>query len=157
VAKVAHPKELGGLGIFDVRNLSWALRARWLWLQKTDLNKPWAQFQIQTCKEVQLLFDMALVIEIGDGSNTLFWKDRWLHGKKVKDIAPNICAMVPKRIANKRKASEALQNLNWTADFWGALSVTTILEFMVLFQQVEEVTLQSGFPDTHIWRFSSTG
>jgi hypothetical protein len=69
--KVARPKELGGLCIFDVRNLSWALRARWMWLQKTDLNKPWAQFQIQTCKEVQLLFDMALVTEIGDGSNTV--------------------------------------------------------------------------------------
>jgi hypothetical protein len=95
--------------------------------------------------------------DIGDGSNTLFWKDRWLHGKKVKDIAPNICDMVPKRIANKQKASEALQNLNWTADFRRALSVTTILEFMVLFQQVEEVTLQSGVPDTHIWRLSSTG
>jgi hypothetical protein len=81
---------------------------------------------------------------------TLFWPDRWLHGKKVKDIAPNICAMVPKRIANKRKASEALQNLNWTADFRGTLSVTVILEFMVLFQQVEEVTLQHGVPDTHL-------
>lgn len=88
---------------------------------------------------------------------TLFWKGRWLHGKKVKDIAPNICAMVPKRIVNKQKASEALQNLNWTANFWGALSVTVILEFMVLFQQVEEVTLQPDVPDTHIWRFSSTG
>jgi hypothetical protein len=82
--KVAHPKELGGLGIYDVRNLSRALRARWLWLQKTDPNKPWAQFQIQTCKEVQFLFDMALVTEISDGSNTLFWKDRWLHGKMIK-------------------------------------------------------------------------
>jgi hypothetical protein len=100
---------------------------------------------------------MALVMEIGDGSNTLFWKDRWLHGKKVKDIAPNICAMVPKRIANKQKASDALQNLNWTANFQGTLSVTMILEFMVLFQQVEEVTLQPGIPDTHIWRFSSMG
>jgi hypothetical protein len=88
---------------------------------------------------------------------TLFWKGRWLHGKKVKDIAPNICAMVPKRIVNKQKASEALQNLNWIADFRGALSVTVILEFMVLFQQVEEVTLQPDVPDTHIWRFSSTG
>jgi hypothetical protein len=91
---------------------------------------------------------MALMTDIGDGSNTLFWKDRWLHGKKVKDIAPNICALVLKRIANKRKASEALQNMNWTADFQGAFSV--ILEFMVLFQQVEEVTLQPGVPDTHI-------
>jgi hypothetical protein len=31
-AKVARPKELGGLGIQNIRNLGWALRARWPWL-----------------------------------------------------------------------------------------------------------------------------
>jgi hypothetical protein len=39
--KVSRPKELGGLGISNVRTLSRALRARWLWLQKSDPNKPW--------------------------------------------------------------------------------------------------------------------
>jgi hypothetical protein len=45
-AKVAQPKELGGLGLFDIRNLSWALRARWPWLQLTEPNKPWNHFQL---------------------------------------------------------------------------------------------------------------
>jgi hypothetical protein len=97
------------------------------------------------------------VTEIGDGSNTLFWKDMWLNGKKVKDIAPNICAMVLKRIAKKLKVSEALQNMNWPTDFQGALSVIVRFEFMGLFQKVEEVTLQPSVPGTHIWRFSSMG
>jgi hypothetical protein len=47
---VALPKELGGLGIFDVKNLYWALRARWLWLQKTDMNKPWHNFRFRLAK-----------------------------------------------------------------------------------------------------------
>jgi hypothetical protein len=154
---VARPKELGGLGIFDVRRLSWPLRAIWLWLQRTDPNKPWAQFQIQTCKEVQFLVDMSVVTEIGDGSNTLFWKDRWLHGRKIRDIAPQISAMVSKRIVNKRKVNEALQNLNWTADFQGALSVTVLLEFVELFQQLEGVAIRPGVSDSHIWRLSTSG
>jgi hypothetical protein len=27
--KVAQPKEMGGLGLFDIRSLGWALRAKW--------------------------------------------------------------------------------------------------------------------------------
>jgi hypothetical protein len=50
--KVAWPKELGGLSLFDVRYMSWALRARWPWLQLTELDRPWNQFQIQVPKEV---------------------------------------------------------------------------------------------------------
>jgi hypothetical protein len=34
--KVTRPKELGGLGISDIQCLNRALRARWIWLQKTD-------------------------------------------------------------------------------------------------------------------------
>lgn len=33
-AKVQRPKELGGLGISNLQTLGWALRMRWLWLQK---------------------------------------------------------------------------------------------------------------------------
>jgi hypothetical protein len=34
--KVCQPIELGGLGITDLKSLGWALRMRWLWLQKTQ-------------------------------------------------------------------------------------------------------------------------
>jgi hypothetical protein len=70
--KVARPKELGGLGLFDLRNLRWALRARWPWLQLTEPDKPWSQFQIQVPKEVQSLIDMAVFTHVGEGSNTKF-------------------------------------------------------------------------------------
>ena len=42
--KVQRPKDLGGLGISNLQKLDWALRLRWLWLQKTDLSRPWANF-----------------------------------------------------------------------------------------------------------------
>jgi hypothetical protein len=69
---VARPKELGGLGIFDLRNLSWALRARRPWLQLSEPDRPWSQFQIQVSKEVHSLVDSAVVTQVGDGSNTKF-------------------------------------------------------------------------------------
>jgi len=42
--KVTRPPELGGLGISDLQNLGWALRLRWMWLQKTEPEKPWVFF-----------------------------------------------------------------------------------------------------------------
>ena len=42
--KVTRPPELGGLGISDLQSLGWALRLRWMWLQKTEPEKPWAFF-----------------------------------------------------------------------------------------------------------------
>jgi hypothetical protein len=55
--------------------------------------------------------------EVGDGNNTFFWKDRWINGQRISDMAPSVFAMVPKRIVNKRKVSEALMNLRWISDF----------------------------------------
>jgi hypothetical protein len=115
--KVAQPKEMGGLGLFDIRSLGWALRAKWPWLQRTEPEKPWAQFQTSVCKEVQSLIDMVVATEVGDGNNTFFWKDRWINGQRISDMAPSVFAMVPKRIVNKRKVSEALMNLRWISDF----------------------------------------
>jgi hypothetical protein len=53
---------------------------------------------------------MVVVIEIGDGTNTLFWQDRWLFGKSIGDLAPTLSALIPTRIANKRYVVEALNN-----------------------------------------------
>jgi len=45
--KVTRPQELGGLGISDLKSLGWALRMRWLWLEKTESHWPWGMFPIQ--------------------------------------------------------------------------------------------------------------
>jgi hypothetical protein len=38
---------------------------------------------------------MAMVSVVGDGASTLFWKDRWLNGQRIEDIAPTVHALVP--------------------------------------------------------------
>jgi hypothetical protein len=42
--KVTRPLDLGGLGISNLQQLGWALRLRWLWLQKTEPDKSWSFF-----------------------------------------------------------------------------------------------------------------
>jgi hypothetical protein len=65
--------------------------------------------------------------------------------------------MVPKRIINKRKVNEALHNMQWIADFRGALTSRVLLEYLELFQLLDEAVLHQGTPDTHIWRLSASG
>jgi hypothetical protein len=53
--KVTRPKELGSLGISDLKNLGWALQVQWLWLKKSDPSKPWVSQSIQGNECVQAL------------------------------------------------------------------------------------------------------
>ena len=90
--KVCLPKELGGLGISNLQNLSWALRMRWLWLKKTDPNRPWHMFHIPVHNCVQAFFSVAVISVVGNGAATLFSTDRWIDGQSIADLASHVLA-----------------------------------------------------------------
>jgi hypothetical protein len=90
---------------------------------------------------VHQLFSMAMATNLGDGSTTLFWKDRWLHGQILRDLAPLIFEMIPKRIANKRTVAEALTNALWLLDIRGMVNWDVILEYLSLWELLSEVHL----------------
>lgn len=87
--KVMRPLDLGGLGII---NQAWALQARWQWYKKTRVDRPWNDLELPSHPNTLALFAIAVDTEIGDGNNTLFWTDKWLHGSSVENLAPLICA-----------------------------------------------------------------
>jgi hypothetical protein len=142
--KVTRPKELGGLGLSDLQSLNWALRVRWVWLKKTNSSKPWVAFQLQSSAPVQDLFKMAMASEIGDGTETLFWKDRWLNGQRLEDLAPHVSRLVPKRIANRRTVADALDNTRWAQDLHGTITWLVIQEFLLLWDLLAGVILMPG-------------
>jgi hypothetical protein len=154
--KVTRPPELGGLGISHLQQLGWALRMRWLWLQKTEPNKPWAFFPIQVHHSVKAFFSVAIVSEVGNGRNTLFWTDRWLHGQSLDKLVPHLFGSISSR-AKKRTVYEALTNGRWVTDIRGAHTVIVLAEYLNLWQLLTEVVLQPDVDDSHIWQFASTG
>lgn len=114
--KVCRPLELRGLGFSDLQNLNWALRMWWLWLQKTEPNRPWATLPIHVPDQVRGFFSIALWSDIGDGANTLFWSDRWLKDQCVVDIIPRLHAIIPKRRSKRRTVQEALTSRAWISN-----------------------------------------
>jgi hypothetical protein len=127
-----------------------------LWLQKTQPDKPWALLPIQMCPVVNAFFSIAVNTEIGDGSNTLFWKDRWLSGQRIEDLAPTIFKMVPKRIANSRSVQEALLESRWIRGIHGEAMVLVLTEFLELWDIISGTPPQQDVPDTHVRQWSSS-
>jgi hypothetical protein len=155
--KVCRPKELGGLGISDIKTLSWALRMRWVWLQKTEPDRPWAALPIHVPVQVREFFAAAIYSEVGDGAKTLFWTDRWLYGQSISDLAPQLFATVTVRRRKKRTVQEALTNYAWILDIHGALTVRVLVEYLQLWDILYDFQLQPDSEDKHIWRLSTNG
>jgi hypothetical protein len=72
---VCQPKHLGGLGFYNLMWLNAALRALWIWLQKTDPSKPWAGLNFNVLPVAMAIFNTSTFVSIGDGAKTLFWED----------------------------------------------------------------------------------
>lgn len=155
--KVSRPKDLGGLGILDLQRFGWALRVRWLWLGKTEPERPWSTFPVPVHNCAQSLFATAILSEVGNGANTKFWTDRWLNGCSIEMLAPRLFACVPKRRASRRTVQEALTNDKWLEDIQSHYSVAVLSEYFDVWDLVQDVVLQPDVEDSHRWRFVASG
>lgn len=105
--KVCRPKQLGGLGVLDLQKHGLALRLRWEWLRRTDDARPWQGLPLSMDAQVQSAFNSLVHWKVGNGERILFWKDRWIEGWTVAEIAPLVRAKVRTQVVNKRTVSKA--------------------------------------------------
>jgi len=96
-----RPLDLGGLGIHNLEIMGWALRMRWLWLKKTSSDRPWVGLQVPVYANTSAMFAISVETLVGNGRNTLFWTDRWMHGCCLADLAPEVVQSVPMRLRNR--------------------------------------------------------
>jgi hypothetical protein len=130
---------------------------RWLWLAKTDLDKPWAFLPMQVPEKVKSFFSCVVQTEIRNGSSTLFWQDRWLQGKRIQDLGPNLLAVVPNHIKKSRTVQEAWTNNKWISDIKGALTVGVLADFLDLSESLITVNLLLERDDKHIFSIAPDG
>jgi hypothetical protein len=91
---ITRPLSYGGLGVPNLQFKSWALQAKWLWLEKTDPNRPCHGLFLPVQRHVRQFFELSVFTVIGNGATTLFWSDRWVYGITILDIAPEVVRMV---------------------------------------------------------------
>jgi hypothetical protein len=87
---VACPIQYGGLVIPNLQLMGFALRLRWLWLDRVDSDKTWSGYFFRADRSAQALFEASVTVQVGDGSRALFWSDRWLNGCSILQLSRDL-------------------------------------------------------------------
>jgi hypothetical protein len=45
-------------------------------------------FWSRTERIVKAMFDVSVIVQVGDGTNVIFWFDHWLDGAAMESMAP---------------------------------------------------------------------
>jgi hypothetical protein len=87
------------------------------------------------------VFTASTMMEVGDGESALFWEDEWLDGRSIKEMAPEVYALVPKCRRKARTVREALIDRVWIPDIAGAPSALALWEYVQLWGRLRDVQL----------------
>jgi hypothetical protein len=75
------------------------------------------------------VFEAATSSVVGDGASTYFWLDNWLPDGRLKDIAPHLFALIPRRLSRSRLVKDCLDGgwLDNTPTDLDALAIDELL------------------------------
>lgn len=153
---VCLPKELGGLGVPDLRLTSIALQTKWLWLQHTDSQRAWSELPIQASREVSDFFNASTFTILGNGRSTFFWTGRWINGRSIQELAPTLASLVHCRILQSATVAQALPNRAWVRHIAGGITAPAMQEYLDIWDRIRGVEL-SNAEDTLVWRWTADG
>jgi hypothetical protein len=151
---VCRTLRFGGLGIRDLARTAISLRVRWLWRMRTDPQRPWRGLDMQFSKIELDAFAASTSMVVGNGESALFWEDRWLDGKSIKEIAPEVYALISKRCRKQRTVQQALVERSWITDIGGAPSALALWQYVQLWIRLRDVVLSSN-QDRLVWRWTT--
>ncbi|KAK1643266.1 hypothetical protein QYE76_061071 [Lolium multiflorum] len=154
--RVCRPLRLGGLRIPDLARTATSLRVRWIWRMHTDPLRPWRGMDMHFSKTELDIFAASTFSVVGNGESTLIWEDRWMEGKAIREMAPKVYSLVPKRRRKARTVREALVDRSWISDIVGAPSALALWQYVQLWCRLRDTQL-SEVQDRLVWRWTTDG
>jgi hypothetical protein len=76
------------------------------------------------------MFQASTSVQVGNGCQAFFWRDRWLDGASVDMLAPDVVTTVRRRVLKTRTVAEGLHNNQWIRDISGSLSITALSQYV---------------------------
>jgi hypothetical protein len=107
-------------------------------------------------QQVRQLFNLSVLTMVENGTTTLFWLDKWLNGKAIFEIAPDVVCLVDSRVSSTRTVAQAMDNWRWVRDIGSHLSLVGLQLYLKLWDVIGEVTL-SQEAGRLVWRHTASG
>jgi hypothetical protein len=99
---------------------------------------------------VRQIFEGATYSVIGDGKSTYFWTDKWLPNGRLRDITPNMFAVVPKRALRLQRVHDGLLG-GWLDH------ISPDLEAPAIWELFQWQTVWQMLPSRRVWRTAFDG
>jgi hypothetical protein len=116
--------------------------------QGAEPTRPWAALPLTDDIVTMTFFKASSICLVGDGCSTMFWSNTWLNGISIANWAPDLFAAVHPRRRGSRKVREALMHNAWMRDIIGALTVSVLIQYVCLREQLEQVELNPDLLDS---------
>ena len=69
----------------------------------------------------------------------MFWKDRWIHGATITELAPLVVKTVRTQVVNRRLVRDAMCMHAWMSDVVGDLCTEGLTQFIAFWEIISEV------------------
>jgi hypothetical protein len=100
------------------------------------------------------VFAASTYMVVGNGMSTLFWEDRWMDGQSNREVAPEVCAVIPKCRRRQHTVQQALVERSWISDMVGTLSALALWQYVQPWSRLRGSQLSTE-PDKMIWRWTT--
>lgn len=117
---VCSPKDVGGLGLPDLRVMGYALRLRWATPRQTR-----RRLGVAAVQAVSRMFAASVTIVVD--ASMRFWNDSWLLDGPLCRTAPNLFRVVAAWRWG-RTVCDALTGAQWARDITGAPTTVVLVE-----------------------------
>jgi hypothetical protein len=95
---------------------------------------------------VTKVFEATTSLVVGDGASTYFWLDNWLPDGRLKDLAPLLFALIPRRFSWSRLVKDCLEEGSLD-DIPTDLDALYIDELLAVANRVEGLAITAGVLD----------
>ena len=107
--------------------------------------------------QTRAIFNAAAKVELGNGERTMFWTDKWVAGRTIEEIAPDVYRLINPDIKAKRTVAQALANGAWIEDIKKQISISTFMQVLAIWEECQEIHLQPQVEDVWRWSWDSKG